>query len=68
MDLEDDETMLGSKQVTARYNNICSLTLHRWVKHPALNFPKPVKIHRRYFWKLGKLRAWERQRAARALS
>jgi predicted DNA-binding transcriptional regulator AlpA len=66
MDLENDEALLGSKQVTARYDNICTLTLYRWVKHPKLNFPQPVKIHRRYFWKLGELRAWERRRAARA--
>jgi predicted DNA-binding transcriptional regulator AlpA len=69
MDSEsDDEAMIGSKKVNDRYGNKARLTLYRWMKDPDLGFPKPVKIRGRHFWKLGQLRQWERQRAARAAS
>jgi predicted DNA-binding transcriptional regulator AlpA len=67
MDLEaDDEAMIGSKKLSARYGNKCTLTLYRWMRDPKLNFPKPVKINNRYFWTLGQLRRWERERAVGA--
>ena len=64
MDSEsDDEAMIGSQKATARYNHKCRLTLYRWMRDEKLNFPQPVKINRRWYWKLGELRAWERSRA-----
>jgi predicted DNA-binding transcriptional regulator AlpA len=68
MDLElNDETLIGSAKVLARYD-ICKMSLHRRMKDPTLDFPKPTRIRNRLFWKLGELRAWERRRAARSTS
>jgi predicted DNA-binding transcriptional regulator AlpA len=61
----DDEAMIGSLKVAARYNHKCRMTLYRWMQDEKLNFPQPVKINRRWYWNLGELRAWERSRAKR---
>jgi hypothetical protein len=69
MDSEtSDETRVGSAGVCARYDNMSRMTLHRWLKDPELGFPKPEEINGRRYWTLGKLRQWERQRAARVAS
>jgi hypothetical protein len=67
MDSElSDETQIGSAGVRKRYGNIAPMTLHRWLNDPELDFPKPETVRRRRRWTLGRLRAWERKRAARA--
>jgi hypothetical protein len=69
MDSElSDETQIGSAGVCKRYDNISRMTLHRWLNDPELDFPKPETVRRRRRWTLGRLRAWERQRAARSTS
>ena len=68
MDSEtSDETLIGSAKVVRRYD-ISRMGLHRRLKDPTLDFPKPTRIRNRLFWQLGELRAWERQRAARSAS
>ena len=62
-----DEALVGSAKVLARYD-ISKMSLHRRLKDPDLNFPKPIDIRGRHYWRLGELRAWERQRAVRAAS
>jgi predicted DNA-binding transcriptional regulator AlpA len=62
------ETLISSATVRARYGGdrpISDMSLWRWLKDPDLNFPKPIVIQRRRFWRLAELRAWERQREAR---
>jgi predicted DNA-binding transcriptional regulator AlpA len=61
------ELLVGSAKVLARYD-ISKMSLHRRMKDLDLNFPKPIDIRGRHYWRLGELRAWERQRAARVAS
>jgi predicted DNA-binding transcriptional regulator AlpA len=57
-----NEVFLTAPQVLDRYN-ISDMSLHRWLNNPELNFPKPMKINRRRYFKEADLITWERQRA-----
>lgn len=57
------DELLRASDVMARYK-ISDMTLWRWENDPALNFPKPMKIRKRRFWRLGDLTTFDaRQRA-----
>lgn len=56
---------LTSKQVRARYGDVSDMCLWRWLRSKDLNFPKPLEINRRRYWKLADLEAWEAERTAR---
>ena len=60
-----DDVFVTAKQVCARYGNVCEMTLHRWLKSPALAFPRPIRINRVRFWRLADLEAWETAQAER---
>ena len=61
----DNETLLSTKQVCARYGNITTMTLWRWMHSEAVNFPRPRVISRHNYWPLGDLRAWDSAHATR---
>ena len=52
---------LSGPRVDERYG-ISPMTRWRWQRNPSLNFPRPVEINRRKFWKRAELEAWERTR------
>jgi hypothetical protein len=52
---------LTAAQVRVRYQ-ISPMTLHRWVKNPALDFPDPLVIQRRRLWNGEHLDRWDRDR------
>ncbi len=58
---------LPARKVWERYN-VTSMTLHRWIADPRMNFPAPRYFGRLRFWKLADLEQWEsaqpRRRAA----
>ena len=54
---------LPAGQVRSRYG-VSDMTLWRWLRNEQLNFPRPVTINKRRFWKLADLEAWEAARAA----
>lgn len=56
---------LTARQIRERYN-VSDMSLHRWLKDPDLDFPKPIYINRRRFFDEEMLIAWERKRAGRA--
>lgn len=61
---ELENVLLPTLEVAARYH-VCPRTIERWADdHPALNFPKCIRIGpaRRKFWKLGELVEFERSR------
>lgn len=64
-DDDDARQFLTGPQVMRRYG-ICDMTLHRWVRTPATEFPPPtLVVNRLRFWDENVLRAWELQRMAR---
>lgn len=44
---------------------IVSRTGERWLKSPALNFPRPMVINRRRYWPLWQIEDWEAAQARR---
>jgi predicted DNA-binding transcriptional regulator AlpA len=60
------DSWLTAKQARARYGGISDMTLWRWLRDPALNFPRPITINRRRFWREESLLEWERTRAPSA--
>jgi predicted DNA-binding transcriptional regulator AlpA len=40
------------------------MCIWRWMRDPRVQFPAPVKINRRNYWRLGDLRRWQAERAA----
>ena len=63
MESTNDEALLPARKVQLRYD-IADRTLDRWLSVAGLNFPRPVVINRRRYFKVDELRTWERQRAA----
>lgn len=56
-DSSDDE-YIGAAKVKAWANNISDMTLWRWLNTPSLNFPKPIYINRRRYWRRSDIRDW----------
>ena len=57
------DTHLTARQLTARYS-ICRRTVGRWTESPTLDFPKPIVINKRRYWREAEIKAWEATRAA----
>lgn len=63
-DDDDGGPLLPTRLVLARYH-IVDRTLDRWLADPALEFPRPLVVNKRRFFRERELVDWERQRARR---
>jgi predicted DNA-binding transcriptional regulator AlpA len=59
--MQANREYLPAGQVRARYG-VSDMSLWRWLHDPKLGFPAPIKIHKRRYWKLADLQAWEASR------
>lgn len=59
-----DTQFLTATQVRERFGRISDMTLWRWLQDQALDFPKPVVIQRRRFFKLDDIEQFEARRIA----
>ena len=59
----DEDTLLTSKQVRARVGNVSDMCIWRWMRDDRVQFPKPMQMNRRNYWRLGDLRRWQAERA-----
>ncbi len=50
--------LLTSTQVREKLGNVSDMTLWRWLHHPTMNFPQPIYIGRRRYWREDELVAW----------
>ncbi|MCJ2019438.1 DNA-binding protein [Methylobacterium sp. E-065] len=57
-DVRSSDDLLPAAHVLARYQ-VSDMTLHRWLKNECLNFPKPIRINGRRYWRLGDLQLFE---------
>jgi predicted DNA-binding transcriptional regulator AlpA len=55
----DDDALLNSAQVKARCGNVSDMCIWRWLRDDRVQFPQPVQINKRNYWRLGDLRAWQ---------
>jgi hypothetical protein len=60
---DDNDDLLPDPQVAKRYG-VTSRTLYRWDEDPNLGFPAAVRIKKRKYRSLRKLREFEIKRAA----
>jgi predicted DNA-binding transcriptional regulator AlpA len=58
------DSLLPARQVCERYK-IVGQTLDRWLADERLNFPQPLIINKRRYFKERLLQSWERSRAGR---
>ncbi len=61
----DNDTLLNSAQTKTRCGNVTDMCIWRWMRDPRVQFPLPVTINRRNYWRLGDLRHWQEQHAAK---
>lgn len=45
---------------------ITDMTLHRWLNNPELNFPRPIYIGRRRYWRESEIIEWLESRSEAA--
>jgi hypothetical protein len=60
-----EDQFIPTAHVRTRYGG----RSHMWIErrlHDASNFPRPLYIAKRRYWRLSDLVAWERNQAARA--
>jgi predicted DNA-binding transcriptional regulator AlpA len=53
-----NHSFLPAASVWARYG-VTSMTIHRWLGNPTLEFPRPYYLGRFRFWRIAELEAWE---------
>jgi predicted DNA-binding transcriptional regulator AlpA len=59
------DAWLPARKVWERFD-VCDMTLWRWLNDPDLDFPRPIVINHRRFFKLSEIETWERQQAKKA--
>jgi hypothetical protein len=64
MSTDIDDTLIPAAQVRARYGDVSHMWLVRRLNDDP-EFPRPVYISTRRFWRRGALVAWERALACR---
>jgi predicted DNA-binding transcriptional regulator AlpA len=62
----DDDLFLTSRQTRARVGGVSAMCIWRWIRDPRVQFPAPVKINHRSYWRLGDLRRWQAERASKS--
>jgi hypothetical protein len=62
--MDNTEQLLSARRVCERYG-VVGRTLERWLHDPRLEFPTPVTINRRRYFRVDQLQTWERARVAR---
>jgi predicted DNA-binding transcriptional regulator AlpA len=63
-----EDQFLPARRVRERYGSIANMTLWRWLQDADLNFPRPIRIGQRRYWRLSDLVAWEKSRCAKSVS
>jgi len=61
----DDDVFLTSAQTRARVGGVSAMCIWRWMRDLRVQFPTPVKINHRNYWRLGDLRRWQAERTSK---
>jgi predicted DNA-binding transcriptional regulator AlpA len=59
----DDDILLNSNQTRVRVGNVSHMCIWRWIRDDRVQFPHPLQINKRNYWRLGDLRRWQAARA-----
>lgn len=52
---------LTANDIAARYR-VSKMTLWRWIKSEEVNFPKPIYINKRRYFRIADIAKWESER------
>jgi predicted DNA-binding transcriptional regulator AlpA len=63
--LADDDALLTGKQTRARVGGVSDMCIWRWMRDERVQFPHPIQINRRNYWRLGDLRQWQAERTVK---
>ena len=58
------DTLFTARQVRVRFGSISDMALWRWQRDEELNFPKPILIKKRRYWRAGDIDAFIARQAA----
>lgn len=58
----DDELRITTKKVRELCGGVSEMTIIRWLKRDELNFPRPIYINSRRYWKRCEIESWLRNR------
>jgi predicted DNA-binding transcriptional regulator AlpA len=56
--ISEDETLVNARPLRVMLGNVSNMWLHRKLKDPGSEFPEPLVISNRRYWRLGEIRAW----------
>jgi predicted DNA-binding transcriptional regulator AlpA len=59
-----ENKLIPAAAVRDTLGGVSDMTLWRWLNDDALNFPKPIKIQKRRYWRESEIAAWLEQREA----
>jgi hypothetical protein len=63
--LTDKDVLLNARLTRMRFG-VSDMSLHRWMNDPRLNFPRPIRINDRRYWRLSDLENFELERASQS--
>ena len=53
-----ERKLIPAAAVRELCGGVSDMTIWRWLQHPVMNFPKPIKIGRRNYWREADMIAW----------
>jgi predicted DNA-binding transcriptional regulator AlpA len=60
-----EDRLILAPRVCEISGGVTKMTLHRWLRDPRRDFPKPLRLGGRRYWREAEVRAWvEAQREA----
>lgn len=59
-------TMLTSADVRQSCGGVSDMTIFRWLRDERANFPRPVYVNRRRYWRADEISQWWKTRSAEA--
>lgn len=62
--LKSNDELLPAAQVRRRYG-VSDMTVFRWVNDEKLNFPQPIRINSRRYWRVADLQAFEARQSSK---
>lgn len=60
----NDNQLITAGAVRNTLGGVSDMCLWRWINHPNMGFPQPLKINRRRYWRQADIAAWLEAREA----
>lgn len=58
IDPGNQHRLISASDVRTMFGKVSDMTIWRWLKDPALNFPRPIYVQRRRFWRETEVLEW----------